>query len=842
MPRGTGLAMDRGMSMTAEQARARLAIDGANEIRRAAVTPWWRTLLAQFRGVMIWLLLGACAVALLVGEDSDAIAIAAIVAVNALVGYLQERRAERAVLALRSLTAPRATVVRDGLATVIPAAEVVAGDELVLEAGNIVAADARLVEAHALSVGEATLTGESLPVEKRVGADVPDAPLAERPGWVFMGTTVATGTARALVVATGMRTELGKIAHLLERAEPIDTPLQQRLEQVARTLVVVCLGIVVVIGALGVVRGLPWIDVLLSSVSLAVAAVPEGLAAIVTIALAIGVQRMAARHVLVRRLPSVETLGCATVICTDKTGTLTTGVMGVRELWGADHEAILDAAAACCDAELGAVPGSGTGDPTELAILAEARVRGIERAEIERTRRRVSITPFDSQRKRMSIQRADGRLYVKGAVDVLVPLCRAGVAGALEANAELARRGLRVLAVAVGDGAEERELTLLGLVGLADPPRAEAIAAIAEARAAGIETVMITGDHPVTALASARELGLVRPGEDAAGRVHARATAEDKLRIVRGLVERGEIVAMTGDGVNDAPALREAHIGIAMGRTGTEVTREASAMILTDDNYASIVAAVREGRGIYDNIRKTLVYLLAGNTAELAVMLGASLAGWPLPLLPLSLLWINLVTDGLPALALVMDPAPADALARPPRRPAEPMLGSRQWTRVALTGLLEAGVTLAVFAWTLRTRGLAEARSLAFAVLVFSELFRAFAARSDRLLFWQVGAFSNLVLLAIVVGSVVLQIGLHELPFSRQLFGLSVLAWSDAVPCLLAALVPVSVLELLKLVRRHGRADPSATARAHAEIARSGPAVAASGLQSPDRPSQRSTP
>jgi Ca2+-transporting ATPase len=521
------------MAMTTEEARARLARDGANEIRRAAATPWWRTLLGQLRGVMIWLLLGACGVAVLVGEGSDAIAIAAIVVVNALVGYLQERRAERAVLALRSLTAPRATVVRDGVAAVIPAAEVVAGDELVLEAGDIVAADARLLEAHALAVGEAALTGESLPVEKRVSEDVPGAPLAERPGQVFMGTTVATGTARALVLATGMRTELGKIAHLLENAEQGETPLQARLEQVARTLALLCVGIVVVIAALGMLRGLPWIDVLLSSVSLAVAAVPEGLAAIVTIALAIGVQRMAARHVLVRRMPSVETLGCATVICTDKTGTLTTGVMSVRELWGPDHDAILAAAAACCDAELSGAPGAGTGDPTELAILAEARVRGIERAEIERAHPRVAVTPFDSQRKRMAIQRADGKLYVKGAVDVLVPHCRAGVDGALAANAELARRGLRVLAVAVGDRPEEEELTLLGLVGLADPPRPEAVVAIEQARAAGIETVMITGDHPVTALAIARELGLVRPGEDAGERVHARATAEDKLSIGR---------------------------------------------------------------------------------------------------------------------------------------------------------------------------------------------------------------------------------------------------------------------------------------------------------------------
>jgi P-type Ca2+ transporter type 2C len=788
--------------LTAEEARARLAVDGPNAIQRAKGTPWWRTFLDQFRGVMIWLLVAAGVIALAVGESSDAAAIGAIVVINALVGFVQERRAESAVLALRAMTAPRATVLRDGRATVVPADEVVVGDVLVLEAGDIVAADAILIEVHALSTNEAALTGESLPVEKHVQEDAADASLAERAGQVFMGTTVAAGTARALVGATGMRTQLGKIAHLIDTAQIEETPLQKRLAQAGKTLAMLCMGIVVVIAVLGFARGMPWIDVLLSSVSLAVAAVPEGLAAIVTIALAIGVQRMAARNVLVRRLPSVETLGCATVICTDKTGTLTTGVMTAREAWGADHDAVYEAAAACSDAELKPDALTGTGDPTEIAILAEARGRGIERAEIEASRARVAVTPFDSQRKRMSVRRADGKLYVKGAVDVLVPLCRAGTAGALEANAEMAKRGLRVLAVAVGDGEEERELTLLGLIGLADPPRSEAIEAIAQARRAGIKTVMITGDHPVTAAAIARELGLVRPGDDLNELVHARATAEDKILTVRAFKQKGEIVAMTGDGVNDAPALREAHIGIAMGKGGTEVTREASAMILTDDNYASIVAAVREGRGIYENIRKTLVYLLAGNTGELLLMLGASLLGMPLPLLPLQLLWINLVTDGLPALALVMDPASSDALARPPRRTDEPLLGRRQWVRVAAVGLLEASLTLAVFAWALDARGVAEARNLAFSVLVFAELFRAFAARSSTKLFWEVGAFSNVKLLAIVLGSVVVQIGLHHTPATQKLFQLGDLPLADCALSLALGLVPVTVLEMGKLVRR----------------------------------------
>jgi Ca2+-transporting ATPase len=495
---------------------------------------------------------------------------------------------------------------------------------------------------------------------------------------------------------------------------------------------------------------------------------------------------------------------CATVICTDKTGTLTTGVMTTRELWGPDHRALLFAGAACADADLGEGARGATGDPTELAILAAAAERDIRRADIERDRPRVAVEPFDPATKRMGIARADGRIYVKGAVEAVLPLCADGTAGAAATNADMAARGLRVLAVAAGSGAEPRGLQLLGLVGIADPPRSEAVAAVAQARAAGIRTVMITGDHPATARAIAREMGLARTAEEAAEVVHARATPEDKLRIVRAWKEKGAVVAMTGDGVNDAPALREAHIGIAMGKTGTEVTREAADMILADDDFASVVAAVREGRGIYDNIRKTLVYLLAGNTGELAVMLGAGLLGLPIPLLPLQLLWINLATDGLPALALVMDPSDADVLARPPRRPDEPMLGRTQWAYVLFTGLLEASLALAIYAWAYRARGLAEARNLAFSVIVFAELFRAFAARSPTRLFWEVGAFTNVRLLAVVAVSVAMQLALHQWSVARRLFDLVPLTFGDCALTFGLGLVPVSLLELAKLARRVG--------------------------------------
>jgi P-type Ca2+ transporter type 2C len=789
-----------GAGLSSEEAQRRLTECGPNEIRREDATSPFILLGRQFSSPVIWLLFGASAVSLALAEYLDAIAIGVIVIINAIIGFLQEHRAERAVIALRSMTAPRARVLRDGQSVIIPARDIVPGDVLVLEAGDVAAADARLLNAHALRTNEAALTGESTPVEKSTEPTVPDTPLAERHDFVFMGTSIATGTGFGEVVATGMGTELGRIAHLLATAEDAATPLQHRLARVSQTLLYICGGIVGVVGVAGLLRGWPLLQVFMAAVSLAVAAVPEGLPAVVTIALAVGVQRMAARHVLVRRLPAVETLGCATVICTDKTGTLTTGVMTVRELWGRDHTTLLYAAAACSDAELAADGRGGVGDPTELAILAAAAERDIHRAAIEHAAPRVSEVPFDSIQKRMEVERADGRTYIKGAVEAIVSLSSNGADGVLDANAQMAARGLRILAVA-GASSGGGPVTLLGLIGIADPPRTEAIEAVAAARAAGITTVMITGDHPVTANAIARELGILSQSSDTE-LVRARATPEDKIEIVRIWKARNAIVAMTGDGVNDAPALREAHVGIAMGRTGTEVTREASDMVLADDNFASIIAAVREGRGIFDNIRKTLVYLLSGNAGELAVMLVAALAGWPLPLLPLQLLWINVVTDGLPALALVVDPPEDDVLRRPPRHPDEPMLGHREWQFIVATGLLQAVTTLGVFVWALNARDLVEARNLAFSVLVFAELFRAFAARSTTRLFWEVGAFTNTRLLGVVVLSVLLQIGIHHIPLAQKVFEIGALSAADCALTLLVALCPVSVIELAKLTRR----------------------------------------
>jgi Ca2+-transporting ATPase len=809
----TTIAHDAGAGLTSAAAAAALVRDGPNELARERPTSALRLLLRQFSGVMTWLLLAACAISVATRELRDAIAIAVILAVNAIVGFVQEARAERAVRALRALTAPHARVVRDATVVDIPARNVVVGDVLALEAGDVVAADALLLEASRLQINQAALTGESTPVEKRVVRDEAGTALADRRGTVYAGTPVVLGTARARVVATGMNTELGRIAQLLHETSVEVTPLQRRLQSVGATLMWLCAVVVVVVAGLQLARGGERIDVLMSAVSLAVAAVPEGLTAIVTIALALGVQRMAQRNVLVRKLSSVETLGSATVICTDKTGTLTTGEMTVRDVWGADAARTLFVAAACSDADLA----GNTGDPMELAILRAALARGIARPEIESQRARVVVNPFDGDRKRVSVFRSDGVLYVKGAIESLAPLCTKSADGerfvqrATDATSEMAARGLRVLAVAVGASAEERSLTLVGLIGLADPPRTEAVEAVRLARGAGIKTVMITGDHPVTARAIAIEMGILGPGEDPAERVHARATPEQKIAIVRGWKARGDVVAMTGDGVNDAPALKEAHIGIAMGKSGTEVAREASAMVLADDNFASIVAAIREGRGIFANIKKTLVYLLSGNFGELLVMLFATLVGLPLPLTALQLLWINLVTDGLPALALVIDPPDAHALARPPRRPSEPMLGRREWLEIAFVGALTATLVVGVFAWALRAHGLVEARSLAFSVLVFSEVLRSAASRDPDKVFWQVGAFSNLTLLGVMIASLFIQLGIHHIPWTARVFDIAPIAVNEWLAVLALALVPVSVLEVRKLLRRRRHNNQSST-------------------------------
>ena len=883
----------RGGLATAEAARRRAA-SGPNVIDDPVSEPWWRRLVAQFQELVIALLFGAAVVAWLLGEWADAAAILAIVVVNGMIGFLQERRARQALAALGRLAAPRARVVRDGTEAEIAARDVVPGDVLVFEAGDHVAADARLLEAHGLSTLESALTGESLPVGKDPRATLAaSASLGDRATLVHAGTVVARGRGTAVVVAIGMRTELGRIAGLLEASPPVATPLERRLAELGRMLIAVCLAVVSGIAAIELVRGGgPW-EVLLRSVSLAVAAVPEGLPAVVTLVLAAGLERMAARNALVRRLPSVETLGSVTVIGADKTGTLTRNEMTVRavvagrrryRVTGAGYEprgtfSALEGAAAgvridprhdaalvrlltigarCNHAAVRPV-GDGSrwevvGDPTEGALLVAALKAGITVDDAPPSYE----LPCDSGRALMSIvaRGRDGRgtVFTKGAPEAVLERCthEYGPAGPepltpdrraeiLDVHAGLAGRALRVLGMASRPDAAlpdpgmaaarvESGLVFAGLVGMVDPPRDGARAAVATCVAAGIRPLLITGDHPGTALAIARELGIVGPDgrvltgaeldrlssdrlavEVGSVAVYARVTAEHKLRIVRAWQQRGEVVAMTGDGVNDAPAVQAADIGIAMGRTGTDVTRGAADLVLTDDNFASIVNAIEEGRGIYDNIRNVLHYLLACNAGEVLVMLVATLFGWPAPLAAIQILWLNLITDGLPALALGLEPPEGDLMRRPPRPPREPVLTRREGVTIALHGAVVAGAILAAFLVAFRgDQGrLSHARTITFCVAAFSQLLFAFACRSRRRTAWECGLATNPTLLAAVTVAGLLQVSVVTLPFARPVFevgGEIGIEWAFAavVSCL-----PLAVVEACKLLT----ADPAPDAR-----------------------------
>lgn len=792
------LQMKTGLSES--EAAYRLKQFGFNEIKQAQKRSLFFLFFEQFKSPLVILLLFASVLSYVLGEGLESLAIIAIVIVNATVGFIQEYRAENAIAALKQMTAPRAVVIRDGQRRIIPSREVVKDDLVYLEAGDLIAADGKILESAELRINESLLTGESLPVEKSQDTAV---------NKVFTGTTVVHGTGLIEVTETGMKTELGRIAHLIATAEDSLTPLQVQIKQLGKILLYICLFVVAIVMITGLWQGRSWIDLVVFAVSLAVAAVPEGMPAIVTMALALGVQRMAARHAFVRKIPSVETLGSVSVICTDKTGTLTTGQMRVRELWGEDHYQVLYTAASCCEAELSNDSLSGTGDPTEVAILMAAREHEIEKSHIEKTNRRLETHPFESLRKRMSVFRYDQKLYVKGAFDGLYSLLNKSssetLTAAERAHQDMMSRGMRVIAVALGSAVQEQDLELIGLIGLADPPRTEVAQAIHEARTAGILPVMITGDHPTTAIAIARELGLVLESEKAEGHVHARVTPEDKLNLVRQWKKKGAIVAMTGDGVNDAPALREAHIGIAMGKTGTEVTRQAADLILADDNFATIIEAVREGRGIYQNIRKAIAYLLAGNAGELIAVLGASLLGMPLPFLAIHLLWINLVTDALPALALIADPVSPTAMQKKPRPVNEPLLGRKEWRQVILIGFVEALIILMLFKFMLEQSGVEQARNMVFTTLVMSQLLRSFGARSRERILWQVGVLSNLWLLGVVIVTASIQYALHFLPFTQKIFGLQPLLGSQFTLILLLALLPITLIELSKLGSKPAR-------------------------------------
>lgn len=867
--------------LSAQEAAKRLASDGPNELTEGKRISPFQIFLGQFKSLIIWILIVAGVISGVLGEMVDAIAILSIVVLNACIGFYQEYNAEKSIAALKKMATPQAKVKRDGKVTSIPAAGIVVGDILALEAGDLIAADARLLSAASLKSIESALTGESAAVPKQPATlEGDDIPLGDRENMMFMGTSVAGGTGEAVVVGNAMNTELGRIAGLIETAGNEETPLQKKLDSFARILVWATLGIVVLLFGLGWLRGTPFMELFMTSVSLAVAAVPEGLPAIVTVALSLGVLRMSRHHALVRKLAAVETLGSTTVICTDKTGTLTVGEMTVRALYvagqsyevtgegyGPEGKVRIDGKKAevahaapllelatvligCNNSHLAEEEGTWKviGDPTEGALLVAGTKAGGNVESIEKEMPKHHEIPFDSDRKRSAVlrKRPDGKLraLVNGAPGPLLERCTSlytsdGIRALTDEDRQtilaqttaMAQQALRVLGSAFRDMDEaapdaltadivEHELVFVGLSGMYDPPRQEAKVAIAKCRAAGIRVVMITGDHPHTATAIARELGIASDDEEAITgvdldkvsddelrelspktAVYARVTAEHKLRIIRAWKANDAVVAMTGDGVNDAPAIKGADIGIAMGKSGTEVTKQASDMIITDDNFATIVAAVEQGRGIYDNIRKTLQYLLAGNTGELLLMTVCVIVGLPTPLLPIHLLWINLVTDGLPALCLATDPIDPDVMKRQPRPPSERLTNRSFLGTMFLTGFLTAGVAFAVYLYSLRTETVEMARTHAFAVLVFAELLRSFGARSETKPVWRISLLTNLNLLLVVAASYGFQIWSHHNVTLGRFIKTSFMPFSECLMLVVVGTIPLLVLELMKVVR-----------------------------------------
>ena len=832
--------------LTNRDARERLAVHGPNLLREGPRRTALGLLAGQFTDFMILVLLAAAVVSGLIGDVVDTIAILAIVVLNAAIGFVQEYRAERAMAALKAMAAPTATVLRDGATAVIPAADLVPGDVVLLEAGRIVPADLRLLETARLRVEEAALTGESVPAEKTT-APLPaeGLPVGDRTNMAYKGTTVAYGRGRGVVVATGMQTEFGRIAASLQQAEEVKTPLQRRLTRFGKNLSFAVLAICGVVFAAGLARGEPPLPIFLVAVSLAVAAIPESLPAVVTISLALGARKLVAKQALVRRLPAVETLGSVTYVCSDKTGTLTLNRMRVEAYYcdgvlrsvpevGGPWDELLLALALSNDAGQGPT-GTTMGDPTEVALVAAAREAGVDKAKLERRFPRVAELPFDSERKCMTTVHRDPAggfvAFTKGAVEAVLACARDVRPPLLTVAERMATDGLRVLAVAVRRWRElpgpidpetlERDLFLLGFVGLMDPPRDEAREAVTMCGAAGIVPVMITGDHALTARAVARRLGIV-DGNGAAvitgpelaalsaeafeervtqTRVYARVAPEQKLRIVTTLQNQGQIVAMTGDGVNDAPALKRADIGIAMGVTGTDVAKEASAMILLDDNFATIVRAVREGRRIYDNLRRFIRYVVTTNSAEIWTIFLAPFLGLPIPLLPIQILWINLVTDGLPGLMLAAEPGEPDVMRRPPRPPTEGVFAHGLGVHALWVGLLMAALTLGTQAWFFRA-GSTHWQTMAFTVLCLTQLAHVLAIRSERHSLVTQGLWSNPPLLGAVVLTLALQLATIYVPVLRTVFKTEPLGPAELAWALAAAGVVFVAVEIEKWTMR----------------------------------------
>ena len=843
--------------LSSQEAQQRLGQYGENKLAEKKKKTNLQRFLEQFKDAMIIILLLAAAVSFVVacfGHDPmeffEPLLILLIVVLNAVLGMVQEAKAEKALDALKSMSAPHARVLRDGKEQVIDAAQLVPGDVIRLEAGDFIPADARLLKSVSLKSEESALTGESVPSEKDAAALVEEkAPLGDRSNMVFSGCSVTYGTATAVVTGTGMNTEMGKIAGLLEGEEEGQTPLQQKLAQLGKYLGFVALAACAVIFVVGLVNGINVLEIFMTAVSLAVSAIPEGLPAIVTIVLAIGVQRMVKKNALIRRLPAVETLGSASVICSDKTGTLTQNRMTLVKLW-VNGEPELETVSAsntpaarellrygalCCDGSV-VYKEDGTeqhiGDPTETSILVAAHKNGMEQDELNRQYPRLAELPFDSDRKLMtSVNQIDGKIVaiVKGAFDMMAARCVSGdLEAAKEKNDEMSRGALRVLAVGYkfleeapeDPTSEELEngLTLLGLVGMIDPPRPEAKAAVATCRQAGIKPVMITGDHVVTASAIAKELGILEDGDKAITgaqldamteeqldqevehiSVYARVSPENKIRIVKAWQRKGQVVSMTGDGVNDAPALKAADIGCAMGITGTDVAKGAADMTLTDDNFATIVDAVREGRGIYANIKKVVGFLLGTNIGEVLTVFFAMILWHKTPLLSMQLLWINLVTDSLPAISLGMEAVEADVMDHKPKPKSEGIFAHGLGIQVVLQGCMFALLTLAAFVLGQRFGGSLEAgQTMAFMVLALTQIVQSFNMRSQRSLF-AIGPFSNKKLNGAALLSLALVCLVLFTPV-RIAFGLVLLpAWLYLVGLGLI-LVPLPVMELAKAI------------------------------------------
>lgn len=862
--------------LTSKQALKRLETYGPNQLEEAEQKSAFFIFLSQFKDFMVIILLFATLISGLLGEFVDAIAIILIVLLNGVLGFIQERKAEKSLQALKQLTAPKSIVLRDGKWIEIFTAELVVGDIVKIESGNRIGADIRLIEAQSLYVDESALTGESVPVHKTKESIMQaDAMIADQENMLFKGTLAVKGSGIGIVVATGMQTEMGKIAHLLQTTPTVMTPLQQKLEQLGKILIAIAIGLTALVVIAGVLHGHDVYTMFLAGVSLAVAAIPEGLPAIVTVSLALGVQKMIKRNAIVRKLPAVETLGCATVICSDKTGTLTQNKMTVTHLWTFDSRITVDGIGyvpvgkfskkptpdvkrlltyglLCSNAQIVKEKKEYQliGDPTEGAIVACAMKAGLDQTIRDTEFRIVKEFPFDSKRKMMSVivedQNKQRFVITKGAPDVVLASCqyclKAGIKKVLSGKEQteveenvkiLASKALRTLAVAYKplktesmpafEHQAESNLTFVGMFGMIDPPRPEAKDAIEACHKAGIKTIMITGDHVLTAQAIAKQLTILpKHGKTMDGStldritvdelkeiideiyVFARVSPEQKLKIVQALQANGHVVAMTGDGVNDAPAIKAANIGIAMGKTGTDVAKEASSLILSDDNFATIRSAIEEGRNIYDNIRKFIRYMLASNVGEILVMLFAMLLGMPLPLVPIQILWVNLITDGLPAMALAVDPAEEETMKRPPRKPREGIFAGGLGWKIISRGFLIGIVTLVAFAIAIETKSLVEAQTIAFSTLVLAQLIHVFDCRSEHSIFHR-NLFENKPLILAVLSSICLLLVVIYYDPLQTVFSTAPLIFADWLIIIGLASIPTILLSIFNFSKRPAR-------------------------------------